>query len=296
LIKKLTSTAFLQKQIPVEVFSFDAFQYIWRMILNAISQAELPAKRIISLVPSQSELLHYLGLEHETIGITKFCIHPNEWYRSKIRVGGTKDVDVQKVISLQPDLVIANKEENVKEQVEELARLFPVWMTDVNTLDDALMMISDIGSLTGTEKLAAELVSRVSSLFNALDKSGGVRVCYLIWKAPYMVAASGTFIDDMISRAGFRNVFRNRERYPVVTIDDIRRADPQVILLSSEPYPFNKKHLQEITDELPGIPSLLVDGEMFSWYGSRLLYVPAYFRELRADVSSLITTSRQNGK
>ena len=122
------------------------------MILQSTSGINYIPKRIISLVPSQTELLHYLGLEQETVGITKFCVHPKEWFNTKTRVGGTKAIKKDIIQQLQPDLIIANKEENVKEQVEDLAKDHPVWVTDVNDLESALQMINDIGELTGKTK------------------------------------------------------------------------------------------------------------------------------------------------
>jgi ABC-type hemin transport system substrate-binding protein len=142
---KLTSTAFLLRQNPVEVFSFKGFLYFYNMILKSPAGLTHPASRIISLVPSQTELLYYLGLEKEVVGITKFCIHPAHWYRNKIRVGGTKTIDNQILMSLSPDLIIANKEENMRSHIEALAADFPVWVTDVNNLEDALQMILDVG-------------------------------------------------------------------------------------------------------------------------------------------------------
>lgn len=249
------------------------------MILTSTLQLTRTPKRIISLVPSQTELLHSLGLEHETIGITRFCIHPDEWFRNKIRVGGTKNIDIQKIISLQPDLIIANKEENIKEQVEQIATHFPVWVTDVNTLEDAYKMISDIGELTGKSNEASTLVSKIKFEFTQLPLPHlPLPVCYLIWKDPYMSVGGDTFIHHMLEKAGFKNVFAHRLRYPQVSVTDIRESGCKVILMSSEPFPFKQKHMDELQEQLPGIIIKLVDGEMFSWYGSRLLYAPAYFR------------------
>src|SRR5438045_6010203 len=118
------------------------------MIITSTKNFQHPTKKIISLIPSQTELLSYLGLEKEVIGITKFCVHPKEWFTIKTRVGGTKNLNIDLIKNLQPDLIIANKEENVKEQIEELAIDFNIWVTDVNTLKDALGMIKDVGELT----------------------------------------------------------------------------------------------------------------------------------------------------
>ena len=258
------------------------------MLLISTSQLTTPAKRIISLVPSQTELLYNINLEEEVIGITKFCVHPEKWYRSKIRVGGTKNIDNQKIIQLNPDLIIANKEENVKEQVETLAELFPVWVTDVATLQGSFKMISDIGLLTNRIEESAGIISEIKNQFNLLEVAPNTPVAYLIWKDPYMTIGGDTFIDDMLAKAGFRNVFSDQRRYPEVRVEEIRKSGAKAVLLSSEPYPFKQQHIDELRDQLPGIIIKLVDGELFSWYGSRLLKAPRYFKELKSDLADLI--------
>lgn len=250
-----------------------------------LSPSELfPARNIISLVPSQTELLHYLG--GDVAGITKFCIHPSEWFRTKPRVGGTKQIHPAKIEALAPGLIIANLEENVKDQVEYLAEKFPVWVTDVNTLEDALQMIMDMGKVTGNIEDAFNLSSEIRQNFNSLDFRALHPAAYLIWKDPYMVAGGGTFINDMLKYAGFRNVFGNVPRYPEVTLEDLHNSEARYILLSSEPYPFRQKHLDELSGKLPGKKILLVDGEMFSWYGSRLLKSAACFNQLQQHIGS----------
>ena len=254
------------------------------MILSSTSQLGYTPKRIISLVPSQTELLHGLGLEEETVGITKFCIHPEKWYRNKIRVGGTKNIDIQKIISLNPDLIIANKEENVQEQVEELAKNFPIWLTDINSLNDSLKMITDIGLITNKLDKSNEISSKIKDEFNKLEKIDPLPVCYLIWQNPYMTIGGDTFINDMLSKAGFKNVFASQNRYPEISVEEIQKSGAQFLLLSSEPYPFKQKHIDELQHQLPGISIKLVDGEMFSWYGSRLTGAPSYFKQLRDEL------------
>lgn len=240
-------------------------------------------QRIISLVPSQTELLHDLGLGDRVVGITKFCIHPDAWFRSKARVGGTKQVDLDKVRALKPDLIIGNKEENSQEDIEALEQEFPVWMSDVRNLTHALHMIVAIGGLTGTYDQADDLANRILAVFlplQLLPRSGSA--AYFIWRDPLMVAGGDTFISDMMHRAGFTNAFAHRkERYAEISPAELAAADPDVILLSSEPYPFAEKHLIEFNMICPGTPVKLVDGELFSWYGSRLLRSPAYFNGLR---------------
>jgi ABC-type Fe3+-hydroxamate transport system substrate-binding protein len=242
---------------------------------------ELPAlpRNIVSLVPSITELLHTLQLDEQVTGITKFCIHPNNWFREKTRVGGTKAVRTNVIQQLQPDLIIANKEENVKEQVEELAQHYPVWVTDVNNLADAMEMIEQIGTITGTLAKATSLISKINAEFKQLQtKNHKPQTGYLIWRNPYMTIGNDTFIHDMLGRCGFKNIFDHTTRYPA--IDTWQLAQCDLLLLSSEPYPFQQKHLDELQAELPNTRIILVDGEMFSWYGSRLLHAPAYFTSL----------------
>lgn len=230
-----------------------------------------PAQRIVSLVPSQTELLHDLGLEAEVVGITRFCVHPAHWRRTKTRIGGTKDVRVERVRALAPDLVIANREENVKEQVEAIRGFCPVWTSDVNELPDALEMIRSVGRLTGREAAAGNMARSIEDGFDAIGRPEfPVRTAYLIWKDPWMAAGGGTFIDDMMRRCGFSNVFADRPRYPVTSLDELSASGAQRVLLSSEPYPFRERDLEAVRRELPRAEVSLVDGEMFSWYGSRL--------------------------
>ncbi|MBS1743661.1 MAG: ABC transporter substrate-binding protein [Bacteroidetes bacterium] len=243
-----------------------------------------PPLRIVSLVPSQTELLYYLGLETETIAITRFCVHPEHWFRSKTRIGGTKALHLEKIKELTPDLIIANNEENVKEQVEALAELFPVWVTDVKTLDDALQMIIDVGNLTHRVAGAVRLTESIKQSFSELDQmitgTKPVNAAYLIWRDPYMSIGNDTFIHDLMQRAGLQNIFSYTTRYPDITINQLKEKNCELILLSSEPYPFSEKHVKELQDALPEMPVMLVDGEMFSWYGSRLLDAAAYLKEL----------------
>lgn len=248
--------------------------------------AESP-QRIISLVPSQTELLFDLGLGERIVGITKFCIHPNEWFRTKARIGGTKTVDIDKVKALQPDLIIANKEENVQEQVEALQAICPVYVSDINALQGALDMITEVGKLTNTQQQAKIIAEEIAVRFENLDKSSHHSVAYFIWKNPWMTVGNDTFIHDMIARIGWQNLYAGQVRYPETTLEELVQKKPQLILLSSEPYPFKEKHMEELRTLLPESKILLVDGELFSWYGSRLLEAPGYFREL-AEYHNLI--------
>jgi ABC-type Fe3+-hydroxamate transport system substrate-binding protein len=246
---------------------------------RAISLASIP-KRIISVVPSQTELLFHLGLDDEIIGITKFCIHPPEKVRHIVKIGGTKQLNMQLIHDLQPDLIIANKEENEQSQIEELMTRYPVWISDINDLATAMDMINKVGEVVGKKTEANELSNNILQQFNLLNPSAkNLRIAYLIWRKPYMAAGTGTFINTMLQLCDFTNAL-NKDRYPEVSPDDLIAAHPDVVFLSSEPYPFAQKHIVEFKKLLPNTKVILVDGEMFSWYGSRLLHAPAYFNGL----------------
>lgn len=278
-------------QIFVEVFYLykRGCAYFYSMILKPSSSLKFIPTRIVSLVPSQTELLHYLGLEEETVGITKFCIHPKEWYRSKTRIGGTKNINIPTIKKLQPNLIIANKEENVKEQIEELAKDFNVLVTDVNSVEEALQMIKHIGQLTQKEQLALTLIKKIENEFvKIIQPKHLIKTAYLIWNKPYMTIGGDTFINDILTKCGLQNIFAHKQRYPVTTVADLQIAPDsnrdQLLLLSTEPYPFKQKHIDELQQQLPNTKIILVDGEMFSWYGSRMLLMPPYLNTLLKDI------------
>jgi len=246
----------------------------------------LPKKpqRIVSLVPSQTELLFDLKLNSEVVGITKFCIHPEDWFRTKTRIGGTKQLNIELIRQLQPDLILGNKEENEKSQIEILQKEFPVWMSDISTLEDALQMIRNIGILTSTSSLADQIATQIAQNFESLRTSDKLlRTLYLIWHNPNMCAGTETFIHDMLNKCGLKNASTDN-RYPELSDDHITRMNPELILLSSEPYPFKEKHLEHFRELVPQTQVKLVDGEMFSWYGSRLLQSPSYFNKLLTEL------------
>jgi ABC-type Fe3+-hydroxamate transport system substrate-binding protein len=244
-------------------------------------------KRIVSLVPSQTELLFDLGLGEETVGITKFCIHPEEWFRSKTRVGGTKTINIDKITALQPDLIIANKEENVKEQIEALSGTAPVWVSDIQNLEDALNMIQTIGRLTDRFEKAEIIAKLILHRFDNLNLPAKKRLntLYLIWRKPWMSIGPDTFIHHIMNRAGLENACKDYTRYPELNNEEIVKMHPELVLLSSEPYPFKEKHIDELQQLLPDAKIMLADGEMFSWYGSRLLHTPAYLEELLQSIA-----------
>ncbi|MFY0671866.1 MAG: ABC transporter substrate-binding protein [Bacteroidia bacterium] len=236
-------------------------------------------KRIISVVPSQTEFLFYLGLKDEIVGRTRFCIHPKSEIKRVKNIGGTKQLKLGEIEQLQPDLIIANKEENDKEQIRFLQKKYPVYTSDILTVDSAFTMITDVGRLCGTEEKAIELVFNIKKGINELPKIKA-SVAYLIWYQPYMAAAKETYIDELLKILGFQNVFGDFTRYPQIGIKQLIETKPSHIFLSSEPFPFKQKHIDEIQDELPNSKIVLVDGEMFSWYGNRMLLAVDYFQEL----------------
>lgn len=243
-------------------------------------------QRIISLVPSQTELLYDLGLEAEVVGITKFCVHPEQWFRTKPRVGGTKQVSIEKVAALQPTLILANREENVKEQVEAMEAIAPVWVSDVTDIASALEMIIAVGDLTGKSAEARSICAEIVTALEIPKAGHPLSAAYLIWNDPVMVAGGDTFISDMMRNAGLRNVFGNRERYPTVTLDELRRISPDVLILSSEPFPFKASHAASFSAAMPGTMVRLADGEMFSWYGSRMRLAGDYLRDFMAGLTA----------
>lgn len=253
---------------------------------NIISLKEKP-QRIISVVPSQTELLSDLGLDKEVVGITKFCVKPNQWFQSKTRIGGTKKLNFEQIKALKPDLIIANKEENTKEEIEKLQNEYNVYVSDIYTLEDVYQMISDLGIITDCTLKANKIIQTIQSDFKLVKGIFNHSCAYFIWRNPYMVAANNTFIQHVLNHLGFHNIFKDKTRYPVVNQLDITNQSPEYLLLSSEPYPFKDKHIQELQDLCPNAKIILVDGEMFSWPGSRLMHAPKYFKTLKSTFSEV---------
>ena len=244
-------------------------------------EVPISIKRIVSLVPSQTELLHYFGLENEVVGITKFCIHPNSWFKSKTRIGGTKQLKIDEIIALKPDLIIGNKEENTKDDIEKLEQNgLSVWMSDINSFDEALQMIVQVGLMCGKEQEALKLSTIIIHGFKEISSIGeGRGLLYLIWDEPSFVVGKNTFIDSIIEKIGFINAC-DLSRYPNLSELPNPNPNPDFIFLSSEPFPFNEQHIEKYQKLFPNSKIIFVDGEMFSWYGSRMLESVRYFQKL----------------
>ena len=250
---------------------------------RSVSMSDNP-QRIISLVPSQTELLYDLGLGNRVVGVTKFCIHPKSWKKEKTIIGGTKNFRFDVIDSLKPDLIIGNKEENFEEGITKLSEKYPVWMSDIFTLEDSLEMMKSIGEITNSEIKSKEIITSIQSNFKDVEKFKNKSVAYFIWKDPYMIVGSNTFIDDILCTLGLKNIFAHKARYTEVSLDEITNIKPDYIFLSSEPFPFKEKNCEEFRNLVPQCTVKVVDGEMFSWYGSRLIQSPAYFKSLIDEI------------
>lgn len=248
---------------------------------------ETTPKRIISLVPSLTELLYDLDLEENIVGITKFCVHPFHFKSTKKIIGGTKKVHFEKIRLLNPDVIIANKEENTPEIVAELSKICPVWVTNIVTIDDNFQMIKDFGELFNKRVEAKKWIEKIEFALNDFNKfmqtKSYHRVAYFIWANPYMVAGNNTYINEILKLNKFNNIYQNKEeRYPEIIIQKMRiQGDPELVLLSSELFPFTDEHAFELGRFTHHAKTIFVDGEMFSWYGTRILKAFSYFRALQ---------------
>ena len=248
-------------------------------------------KRIISLVPSQTELLCDMGLQDTIVGVTKFCVHPEHLRKDKIIVGGTKQIKIEKIKELQPDIVLCNKEENTQDIVEALEPIVPVHVSDIYTINDSIELIKSYGELFDCENKSSEIINEIKvnlDDFRVFIKNKPTyKTAYFIWRDPWMVAGENTFINHLLMLNGFKNVYATYNRYPEVDLNKIKEEEkPELVLLSSEPFPFKEKHIEELQIHLPKAKIILVDGEYFSWYGSRLINAFQYFKELHLQLLS----------
>ena len=233
--------------------------------------------RIISLVPSLTQLVLDLGLKDRLVGRTRFCIHPADLVDDIPIIGGTKNPNIEKILSLEPDYIIANHEENRKEDIELLQDKVKVIVTEIDTIEEAMDTILKLGKDLEVTQKAQKVVSKIQDLLSETPKLDPVKTAYFIWKDPWMVAANGTYIDSILSHYNLLNVFSNSERYPQVSLRELSDHEPELILLSSEPYPFKEKHIKEIQEFCPHAQIQLINGEWFSWYGSGMIEA---FKEL----------------
>lgn len=245
--------------------------------------------RIVSLVPSQTETLFDLGLEDELVGVTKFCVHPFHLKATKTIIGGTKQINIAKIQALQPDIIIANKEENTLEIVAQLKEICPVWVTDVLTIEDSIQVIRDFGNLfnkrTDAQKWIQKITFGLTDFQEFIKSKSAQKAAYFIWANPYMVAAGETYINEILKLNKFENIYDSNPkyegRYPEVIIQKMRiQGDPDLVLLSSEPFPFKDEHAFELGRHTHHARTVFVDGEYFSWHGTRLVKAFDYFKVL----------------
>lgn len=243
-------------------------------------------QRIISLVPSLTELLVDLGLEDKLVGITRFCIHPKRLKKEKAQVGGTKKVNYAKIKALKPDFILCNKEENTKEMVIELQKIAPVYVTAITSIEDTLETVLALGGLLNCSENALKITKTINSEYlkfkEFIANQPKRKTAYFIWKSPWMVAGENTFINELLALNNFENSYINQGHYPTVDINQLAKLD--LLLLSSEPYPFQEKDAIALTEKT-GIKTILVDGEYFSWYGSRLIQAFSYFKTLQQSLN-----------
>lgn len=246
-------------------------------------------QRIISLVPSQTELLVDLGLESYLVGVTKFCIHPSHLRKEKVVVGGTKQINIEKIKTLRPDIILCNKEENTKDIVAACAEICNIHVSDIFNIQHNLEMIHQYGIIFNKAKEASEITDLIKKEWACFDvfiqNKPLLNAVYFIWKNPWMIAANNTYINYMLALNRFKNSYEDKNRYPEITLRQTKRNNAiDVVMLSSEPFPFKESHISEVKDFYPNAQIIIADGEMFSWYGSRLKEAFKYFKNLRLNL------------
>lgn len=259
--------------------------------LNRKINVKSTPKRIVSLVPSQTELLVDLGLESKIVGITKFCVHPNYLKKEKTIVGGTKQINIDKIKKLTPDIILCNKEENTKEVVEVCEQICNTHVSDIYNIEDSLELMHQYGAIFNKKEEASKIITKIQKEVEDfkifIQNKSVLKVAYFIWKNPWMVAANNTFINYLLALNNFKNVYGSKNRYPEITLDrSVIKKEVDVVLLSSEPFPFKNSHKKEVQTFYPNARIILADGEMFSWYGSRLTKAFDYFKNLRLNLEA----------
>lgn len=232
-------------------------------------------QRVVSLVPSLTELICWLGARERLVGRTKFCDEPGEVLASVPAVGGTKDPAVESIVALAPGLVIANREENRREDVEALrAAGIDVLVTDPSSVDGAMATVVELGAILGCGGRAAVLVEETRGALAEVRAGSRPRVFVAVWKRPFMGLGGDSYGHDLIERSGAVNVLAGRPRYPEVTLTELRGLGPDLVLLPDEPYRFREEDAALFEDVAP---ARVVDGRLLWWYGPRM---PAAIREL----------------
>lgn len=255
--------------------------------VNRTLSLEKAPVRIISCVPSITEILFEFNPAGNIIGRTKFCIHPKPQIQQIPIIGGTKNLRLEEIKARKPDLIFANKEENQKDQIEELAKEFPCYVSDIPNVENTCAFIADLGLIFSKEDLAKRINQNIRKELNSTLKIHPVTALYLIWQKPYMSIGNDTYIHNMLMHSKFSNILGHKSRYPKIDIQEINQYKPEVILFSSEPFPFKQKHMDELQDKLDYTPKmLLVDGEMLSWYGARTQAGLEYGRKLRLSLTT----------
>jgi ABC-type Fe3+-hydroxamate transport system substrate-binding protein len=255
-------------------------------VVDALGQSltvrERP-ERIVSLVPSLTEALFAFGLDGEIVGVTRFCVEPRRGVAGKTKVGGTSEVDVAKIEALRPDLVIASAEDNSREDVVQLIdHGWPVFVTLATSVESAIDLLRQLATVTGTTAVARPIIQEAKDALASVVAAGAgrerVRVFCPIWRNPYRTCGTATYMDDVLTVCGGRNVFGDRqERYPRVELTEMAALDPEVILLPSEPYRFTKRHKADFrafadVSAVKNGHTFFIDGKMLAWYGPRITH------------------------
>lgn len=237
-----------------------------------------PPKKIVSFAPAITQTLYSLQLDDEIVGRTRFCKYPQDKVAKALNVGGTKDFKIDRIHSLKPDLIIMEKEENTEEMVKELEKHYPVYVFEIQSVDNAFRMITDLGTITDRNLQAESLSNGIRAMLDTLPRQfKGEKAAYVIWQCPYMVAGNRTYINSVLETLGFENPFTTYEgRYPTVTEKDFAQEHLDYIFLATEPFPFQESHVEQFKEQFPDAIVKRIDGEMF-WYGAMMLDAVPYF-------------------
>lgn len=253
--------------------------------LKTMMEVSPPLHRIVSLVPSITQTLYDLGLEAKVIGRTRFCPHISK----PVSIGGTKDPKIDQILDLEPSVILANKEENRPEDVDDLRSFYPVWTSDVTSIFDSQDLIFRLGQLFDAHIQAEKIITEVETGLEACkNRLAGMRAAYLIWKNPYMSCGGDTYIHSIMSHLGLKNVYSSSKRYPEVKLEELKEESPDLVLLTSEPYYFRQSDQEELRRILPNTCVIRVSGKSFTWYGSQLSEACQYFNDELLDSAQIL--------